>query len=102
MHGFMSRLDEINELAERSPCFVWRLKGANSNNTDLKTDPNPLVIVNFSMWESVEALHAYTYRSEHKTVFKRRFDWFEHWGGPSMVMWWHPAGSVPTVDLALT
>ena len=101
LHGFMSRLDEINTLAERSPGFVWRLQGANGNNTALKVDPNPLVIVNFSMWESVEALYDYTYRSDHKTLFKRRSDWFEHWDGPSMVMWWQPAGLIPTVDEAL-
>src|SRR5688572_2393779 len=98
----MSRLDEVNALAEKSPGFVWRLQGENGNNTALKVDPDPLVIVNFSMWESVEALYEYTYRSEHRLLFKRRFDWFEHWGGPSMVMWWQPAGSVPTVDEALT
>jgi hypothetical protein len=101
LDGFMRRLDEINALAERSPGFVWRLQGANGNNTALKVDPDPLVIVNFSMWESVEALHAYTYRTDHRTVFKRRFEWFERWAGPSMVMWWHPAGSIPTVELAL-
>src|SRR5215207_5185421 len=56
----------------------------------------------FSMWESVETLHAYTYRSDHHTVFKRRFEWFERWDGPSTVMWWQPAGVIPTVDDALT
>ncbi len=26
MHGFISRLDEINALTEHSPGFVWRLQ----------------------------------------------------------------------------
>src|SRR2546430_16165824 len=36
MFGFMSRLDEINALAERSDGFVWRLQGAEGNNTYLR------------------------------------------------------------------
>ena len=29
MAGFMDNLDRVNALAERSPGFVWRLKGDN-------------------------------------------------------------------------
>lgn len=101
MAGFMGGLEEINALAERTPGFVWRLQGENGNNTALKVDPDPLVIVNFSIWESVDALHSYTYRSDHKSLFARRFDWFERWDGPSLVMWWQPAGTVPSIDEGL-
>ena len=33
MHGFMSRLDEINALADHSPGFVWRLQTDAGNAT---------------------------------------------------------------------
>ena len=98
---FVARLDEINALAERSPGFVWRLQGDNGNNTDLKVTPDPLFIVNMSMWESVEDLYEFTYRSNHKTVFARRFDWFERSEGPNHVMWWVPKGTIPDVSDAL-
>jgi hypothetical protein len=101
MAGFMGRLEEINALADRTPGFVWRLQGENGNNTALKVDPDPLVIVNFSIWESVEALHSYTYHSDHKSLFARRFDWFERWDGPSLVMWWQPAGTAPSIEEGL-
>jgi hypothetical protein len=98
---FMAWLDRINALAERSPGFVWRLQGDNGNNTALKVSDDPQFIVNMSVWESIDDLHAFTYRSNHKTVFARRFEWFERAAGPNMVMWWVPAGTLPDVHDAL-
>ena len=100
--GFVGRLDEINALAERSPGFVWRLQGENGNNTDLKVSADLLFIVNLSVWESIGHLHAFTYASGHKTVFARRFDWFERRDGPNHVMWWLPKGTIPDVTDALS
>jgi hypothetical protein len=99
---FMAWLDEINALAERSPGFVWRLQGVNGNNTELKVSDDPQFIVNMSVWESIEDLHAFTYRSDHKAVFARRYEWFERSDGPNVVMWWLPAGTLPDVHDALT
>ena len=36
-----------------------------------------------------------------RTVFKRRFEWFERPGWPSTVFWWQLAGTVPTAEDAL-
>jgi antibiotic biosynthesis monooxygenase (ABM) superfamily enzyme len=101
MADFMNWLDEINALAERSPGFVWRLQGDSGNNTDLKVSDDPRFIVNLSVWSSIEALYAFTYRSDHKTVFKRRHEWFERMGRPTTVLWWQPAGTVPSIEEAL-
>ena len=83
MSDFMTRLDEINALAEGSPGFVWRLQGAGGNATDLKVTDDPQFIVNLSVWDSIDDLFAFTYRSEHKGLFARRFDWFERASGTS-------------------
>ena len=101
MADFVNWLDEINALAERSPGFVWRLQGDNGNNTGLKVCDDPRFIVNLSVWTSIDALYDFTYRTDHKTVFKRRHEWFERLGQPNTVLWWHPAGSVPSVEEAL-
>ena len=101
MADFMNWLDEINALAERSPGFVWRLQGDNGNNTDLKVSDDPLFIVNLSVWSSIDALYDFTYRTDHKTVFKRRHEWFERLGRPNTALWWQPAGTVPTAEEAL-
>ena len=101
MADFMNWLDEINALAERSPGFVWRLQGDSGNNTDLKVTGDPLFIVNLSVWSSIEALYDFTYHSDHRTVFKRRHEWFEPLGRPNTVLWWQHAGTLPTADEAL-
>jgi hypothetical protein len=101
MAEFMGRLAEVNALAEASPGFVWRLQGASGNSTDLDATGDPLVIVNLTVWRTIDDLFDYTYRSDHKDVFRRRFDWFERWGGPSVCMWWQSAGTIPTVPDAL-
>ena len=101
MADFMNWLDEINALAERSRGFIWRLQGDNGNNTDLKVGDDPLFIVNLSVWSSIDALYEFTYRSEHKTVFKRRHEWFERLGRPNTTLWWQPPGTSPTAEEAL-
>lgn len=98
MADFMARLDEINGLGDASPGFVWRLKGEGGTSVELKVGDDPLFIVNLTVWESIDDLFAFTYRSEHKTVFARRFDWFERRSRPSACLWWQPAGTVPSVD----
>jgi len=101
MADFMNSLDEINNLGEASPGFVWRLKSDSGNATDIKLSENPLFIVNLTVWESVDALFEFVYRSHHKDYFARRFDWFERYGAPSTVLWWVRAGTFPTAEEAL-
>ena len=96
MADFVAQLDEINALAEASDGFVWRLKDESGNATDIQVFDDPLVIVNLSVWEDVESLHNYTYRSGHAKAFKRKKEWFSAFGKPHMVLWWVPAGHEPT------
>lgn len=96
--GFVSRLDEVNALAEQSPGFVWRLKDDASNNaTAVPMYDDTSIIVNMSVWESIEALRAFTYSGAHLEVFKQRRGWFEHMREAATAMWWVPAGHRPTV-----
>ncbi|MEP7224115.1 MAG: DUF3291 domain-containing protein [Actinomycetota bacterium] len=98
MAEFMALLDEVNMLAERSPGFVWRLQGPSGNSTDLRIGDDPLVIVNLTVWDSADDLFAFSYGSDHRSVFARRFEWFERWGGPSVALWWQPTGTIPTIE----
>jgi heme-degrading monooxygenase HmoA len=93
---FMGRLDEVNALADAAPGFVWRLKSADGNATSIKVSDDPLFIVNMSVWESVEALFDFVYRTSHRNVMAKRRDWFERPDGAYMVLWWVPAGTTPT------
>jgi hypothetical protein len=54
MATFMTNLDRINALAERSVGFVWRLKDDSNNATAIRAASDPTRAVNLSVWESVE------------------------------------------------
>ena len=101
MAGFVNRLAEINALAERSPGYVWRLQGESGDATGFKPTDDPLVILNLTVWESADDLYSYAYHTDHMEVFRLRHDWFEKWPGPHLVLWWIPAGSLPTIEEAL-
>jgi heme-degrading monooxygenase HmoA len=97
---YIARLDEINELAERSPGFVWRYVTDSRDPAQREFD-DPLVLFNMSVWDSIEALHAYTYRTAHAEVYAARRRWFADAkavvGGHALAMWWIPRGELPTV-----
>ena len=98
MAGFAARLEEINALADGSPGFVWRLQTDAGNATYLRPYNDERMIINMSVWESLEALRDYVYRSRHAEVLRQRRDWFEKLEVPIAAMWWVPAGHVPSVD----
>jgi hypothetical protein len=91
MSDFVSRIDEINAFAEADPGFVWRW-------TDSYNGPfqAPDLLFNLSVWKSVDALRAYAYRSEHAQLFRDRLKWFHPSAGPTLALWWIPAGRQPT------
>jgi hypothetical protein len=97
---FMNNLDLVNGLAERSEGFVWRLKDDSGNATDIRPFDDPRIIVNLSVWQSVEALERFVWRTVHKRFYGRRPEWFEKLEGPHFVMWRIPAGHLPSVNEA--
>ncbi len=101
MAGFTSRLDAINELADSSPGFVWRLQSDSGNATDIQTGDDPLFIVNMSVWETIEALFAFVYKTAHTKVMAGRRQWFERPDEAYQVLWWVPSGHQPTPEEGL-
>jgi Domain of unknown function (DUF3291) len=97
---FMAALDPINALADGAPGFVWRLQAEDGNATSIKAFEDERMIVNLTVWESVDDLVQFVYRSGHVGVMRRRREWFERIP-MHMVLWWVPAGHVPTVEEAL-
>jgi Domain of unknown function (DUF3291) len=97
MEGFRSQLERINALADRSPGFVWRLQSEEGDATAIRAFDDPLILFNMSVWESLETLHAYVYRSDHVRPLRARREWFLPIEGPSLVLWWIPPGHVPDV-----
>jgi heme-degrading monooxygenase HmoA len=95
--GFVAALEPINEMADRSPGFVWRLQTEDGDATAIRPFDDDMMLVNMSVWESLEALAAFTYSTEHRKVMQGRRQWFEKLAEAYLVVWWVPAGTIPTV-----
>jgi len=98
MAGFVTQLDAINAIADASPGFVWRLQTDEGNATAINVYEDNRILINMSVWKTVEALHQYTYRSAHNEVFKDRKKWFEPHSSHYMALWWIPAGHIPSPE----
>lgn len=98
MQGFVSRLDEINALADSAPGFVWRLKSDVGPSSYLRPYEDERLLVNMSVWESVEALKTFTYRTAHAELLRGRHDWFEKLESAFLALWWVPEGHIPSID----
>jgi hypothetical protein len=72
MAGFVARLADINALADQSPGFVWRLQTDTGDATSLRAFYDPLIIVNMSVWESLEALHDFTWNCTRGSVARSK------------------------------
>lgn len=97
---FVALLDPVNALADASPGFVWRFTSPGRNDATAE-QPREGLFVNLSVWESPAALWDFVYRTRHLDVVRRRREWFEPHPGPYSVMWWIPAGHIPSVTEAV-
>lgn len=75
---------------------MWRLQDATGNATSVRPWGDD-VIVNMSVWDSVESLRAYIYSAGHASVLRRRREWFLPAGSAHLVLWWVGAGNTPTL-----
>ena len=99
MADFVARLEDVNVLADGSPGFVWRLQTEEGDATAIDYFGADY-LVNMSVWEDVDSLHAYVYRSAHTEVMALRKQWFDRMDEVYSVLWWVPAGTIPTVEQA--
>jgi uncharacterized protein DUF3291 len=95
--GFVAQLEPINALADHSPGFVWRLQTEDGDATSIRAFDDRRIMVNLSVWESLKALRSFVYASRHLDVMRRRREWFHRMADAYMVLWWVPAGTIPTV-----
>jgi hypothetical protein len=102
---FVAALDEVNASADAASGFVWRLQTEEGNATSIRAFEFDVaesagVIVNMSVWESVEALSDWVYGSDHRSVLVRRRQWFERMSDATLALWWVPEGHVPSTQEA--
>lgn len=102
MSGFADRLADVNALAERSRGFVWRLEDDDDLDgaTSLRLPGTTETLVNMSVWEDVETLFQFVYKTVHKRLVDDRMKWFEPLSERHTVLWWIEKNHTPTLDEA--
>src|SRR4029453_4980353 len=87
----------INALADAHPGFVWRLQTEDGDATAIRPFGDERIMVNLSVWSSLEALRGFVYATRHLDVMRHRRRWFQRMADPYLALWWVPAGTIPTV-----
>jgi uncharacterized protein DUF3291 len=93
--GFVAALDPINALADSASGFIWRLKTDDGDATSIRVFSDDQILLNLSVWVSMESLTQYVYRSGHKDVLRQRRQWADRFDGVQSALWWVPAGTLP-------
>jgi len=94
---FVALLEPVNALADAAPGFIWRLQTEDGDATAIRAFGDDRLIVNMSVWESADSLWDYVYGGGHLTAMRRRREWFKRLAESHMVLWWLPAGELPSV-----
>jgi hypothetical protein len=96
MAGFVELLGPLDELARRSPGFVWRPRADEVTDAELAVFGDPMrMIANWSVWDSPDSVRRYVFGPDHRAAMRRRRRWFVPTAGPTMALWWVPAGHRP-------
>lgn len=100
MLGFVSRLEEINALAEQSDGFIWRLQDESGDATAIRAFDDPNLLINMSVWRDMQSLRNFVYRSIHTELLRQKDSWFTQPTKGYQVLWWLPEGQLPTLEQA--
>lgn len=99
MKDFVGNTDRINALAEKSPGFIWRLVGDDSDDSySINAFDSEYILVNMSVWKNRLSLFEFVYNSAHLEIFKRKKEWFKKMPKMHMVLWFIPEGHRPTIE----
>ena len=97
MAEFVAAAADVNARAEAAPGFVWRWVDPPGSSVGEEFFGDPLIVVNLSVWESIETLREFAYKASHLEALRRRSEWFTKMETPYLALWWVPAGHRPTI-----
>ena len=98
---FVDNLELVNGIAESSEGFVWRLKDESGDATNVQAFDDPNMIVNMSVWDSVDSLKNFMFRTHHRDFMRRKGDWFHRLPEDTYVLWWIEADHIPILEEAI-
>jgi len=98
MQEFSDNLEPINQLAESSDGFIWRLTDDSESAAHVEAFSDPKLLVNMSVWSSVDALKQFMFKTHHLGFMQRKQLWFDKLPQANHVLWWVPEGHRPDLN----
>ena len=98
---YVAAADVVNQVAGRSPGFVWKYETQLGGGIPRVIDGDPRIVVNLSVWEDADALEHFVWNTLHRKIYMRRDEWFEPLERETMVFWHVEAGETPSLDEAI-
>lgn len=99
--GFVAELEPINAEADAAHGFVWRLQTDEGDATSIRAFDDDNMMVNMSVWQDVQSLKSFVYRTRHVEIYKERAAWFEKMDELYQVLWWVEEGHIPSIEEAV-
>src|SRR5215472_16597104 len=100
---FVTNLGHVNAIADAAPGFVWRLVASGGSDATPLRPRGPDLLVNMSVWDTLESLRAFVYRNgPHLDILRRRREFFRQLDEAHQVLWWIPSGHIPDLDEAFS
>ncbi|NHC12439.1 DUF3291 domain-containing protein [Motilibacter deserti] len=103
--GFVAASGPIERAGEAAAGYVWRTQA--TVPPGMRTHPfaaylgdSAGLVVNLSVWESLEALAGFVHTGPHLQALRRRRSWFAPHPGPAAVLWWVREGHRPRMPEA--
>lgn len=102
MKEFTDFLEPVNQFAEESKGFVWRLKDDEGRSASYIESPfkDEMMAVNISVWKNIESFKGFVYGTVHSYFLRNKKKWFDMKGPSQFVMWWLPKNQLPTLQMA--
>lgn len=98
--GFVAASGPIEAAGAAATGFVWRThaevpRGARLHPFAWDLGNSPGLVVNLSVWESLEALRRFVHDGLHREALRQRRSWFAQHPEATSVLWWVPVGRRP-------
>ncbi len=97
--GFVDATGRVNDIAQRSPGFVWRCVDEMDQavGIDWPMFRNRRVVASFSVWRSASEFERFVYKTVHGAFLRRRAEWVAPDKPSGYVLWWVDAAETPSI-----
>lgn len=97
MQDFYDNIERVNAAAANSPGFIWRYDDVEHAHLHNPFNDNEMV-VNMSVWQDINTLSDYVFKSLHLEIMKRKQEWFSSMKSMHLAIWYIEPGHMPTLE----